>query len=664
MSEEFRMMGFRELEKFYEENGFYADQDPRNPMNFFDTDTPERRLERINKVLEERKAIDVKEDTGGLLDALPMSREEGMKRRKEIEDEDINKAIEKGTMARAAKGGSMSKQMELFDEGGLKDEGGTVDPVSGNEVPPGSTQEEVRDDIPAQLSEGEFVFPADVVRYLGLEFLMNLRQRAKAGLKKMEEMGQMGNSDEATLPDDIPFTVDDLEMAEGGVVEAQAGTYVAPSIPIFRQGTDQNMLQQNQMTQTDQMQQLKQGPGVRTVSMAQPFRATSDAYAPVSYQQFLGPSAGGAPETETQIYKHPDGRIRNIVIVKATGLPLIPGSIDKAKADGFEFQTQPLKDEVKVDPIKQQTSKVKPVSESVGDDQGPTTSAVDPAGDPLSYSSLTNLDDLDKNLANIGRMQLGLLSPDIYSFGKNVATSAMGKGNINNISLGAITGYYTSTKNDMGRKGVNVNTLSPTERTELNNSINAAKATVVEVSLDDQGNALSQDDIISNINTLAEVYGLTEKGKSYTSKAQLSKELGRNFNLDVQLGKKLAEVIKEREKSIKERQDEGIETGTTPETSMGLDSLGMGQQAGIQAGIESPSGSVDTSGIDVSDIGSGVGASGDLGGAGDDPGGTAGSGGGGFSDQDAYGGLDYKQGGLAKKKKPKKMKRGGLASKK
>ena len=650
MSEEFRMMGFRELEKFYEENGFYADQDPRNPMNFFDTDTPERRLERINKVLEERKAIDVKEDTGGLLDALPMSKEEGMKRRKEIKDEDINKAIEKGTMTRAAKGGSMSKQMELFEEGGLKDEGGTVDPVSGNEVPPGSTQEEVRDDIPAQLSEGEFVFPADVVRYLGLEFLMNLRQRAKAGLKKMEEMGQMGNSDEATLPDDIPFTVDDLEMAEGGVVEAQAGTYVAPSIPVGRVDL-QNQTQQMMPPQTQQINT----PGVRTVSMAQPFRATSEPYAPTSYQQFLGPSARGAPETETRVYEHPDGRIRNVLVVKATGLPVIPGAIEDATKDGFVFKPQPLKEEVKVEPIKQQTSKVEPVSDSVGDDQGPTTSAVDPAGDPLSYSSLTNLDDLDKNLANIGRMQLGLLSPDIYSFGKNVATSAMGKGNINNISLGAITGYYTSTKNDMGRKGVNVNTLSPTERMELNNSINAAKATVVEVSLDDQGNALSQDDIISNINTLAEVYGLDK-----TSKAQLSKELGRNFNLDVQLGKKLAEVIREREKNIKERQDKGIETGTTPSTSMGLDSLGMGQQAGIQAGIESPSGSVDTSGIDVSDISTGVQGIGEQ----SDPGGSAGEvgGGSGYSEE-SLGGI-FNQGGLTKKKKPKKMKRGGLASKK
>lgn len=108
----------------------------------------------------------------------------------------------------------MQKQMEMFEDGGLKDEGGTVDPVSGNDVPPGSTQEEVRDDIPAQLSEGEFVFPADVVRFIGLNNLMQMRQQAKMGLKQMEEMGQMGNSDEATMPDDLPFDINDLDMED------------------------------------------------------------------------------------------------------------------------------------------------------------------------------------------------------------------------------------------------------------------------------------------------------------------------------------------------------------------------------------------------------------------------------------------------------------------
>lgn len=130
----------------------------------------------------------------------------------------------------------MEEQMELFEEGGLKEEGGMVDEESGNDVPTGSSREEVRDDIPAMLSEGEFVFPADVVRFHGLEKLMELRQEAKMGIKKMEAMGQMGNSDEATLPDDIPFTMDDLiivaepmepkEKAHGGVIHAAEGTFV------------------------------------------------------------------------------------------------------------------------------------------------------------------------------------------------------------------------------------------------------------------------------------------------------------------------------------------------------------------------------------------------------------------------------------------------------
>ena len=76
---------------------------------------------------------------------------------------------------------------------------------SGNEVPVGAMKEEVRDDIPAKLSEGEFVFPADVVRYIGLERLMQMRQAAKEGLKKMEAMGQMSNADEATEEDDGEF---------------------------------------------------------------------------------------------------------------------------------------------------------------------------------------------------------------------------------------------------------------------------------------------------------------------------------------------------------------------------------------------------------------------------------------------------------------------------
>ena len=120
-------------------------------------------------------------------------------------------------------------------------EGGTVDPVSGNEVPPGAMAEEVRDDIDAKLSEGEFVFPADVVRYWGLEKLMMMRDKAKIGLQKMNDIGQMGNASEVPdgealhgggdeMDDEMFSSEIDSIMNEdsGGERGYAAGGYIAP----------------------------------------------------------------------------------------------------------------------------------------------------------------------------------------------------------------------------------------------------------------------------------------------------------------------------------------------------------------------------------------------------------------------------------------------------
>lgn len=85
-----------------------------------------------------------------------------------------------------------SKNNKLYEEGGLATDGVDVDPVSGNDVPPGSNAEDVRDDIPAQLSSGEYVVPADVVKYFGVAHFEKLRAKAKAGLEGMEEDGRMG----------------------------------------------------------------------------------------------------------------------------------------------------------------------------------------------------------------------------------------------------------------------------------------------------------------------------------------------------------------------------------------------------------------------------------------------------------------------------------------
>ena len=114
---------------------------------------------------------------------------------------------------RFAEGGAvtMERQMSLFEEGGLRDDGTRMDPVSGNEVPPGSMAREVRDDVPAQLSEGEYIVPADVVRYYGVKFFEDLRTGAKQGLSSMEQNGRIGG-EPVGVPGEEPLSPEEMQM--------------------------------------------------------------------------------------------------------------------------------------------------------------------------------------------------------------------------------------------------------------------------------------------------------------------------------------------------------------------------------------------------------------------------------------------------------------------
>ena len=197
---------------------------------------------------------------------------------------------------------------KAFADGGLLDEGGTVDPVSGNDVPSGSTQAEVRDDIDAKLSEGEFVFPADVTRYIGLENLMMLRQKAKEGLAKMEAMGQMGNGDEAVIPDNVDFKAEigemiknqgassePVEMSVGGITPTSgtptylnqetpsylqpSSVYTAPKFAGEQQQSTQSVYQPGQFVRLPEPGQFTKGP------ITQPTPDTRDvATQPLPYE--------------------------------------------------------------------------------------------------------------------------------------------------------------------------------------------------------------------------------------------------------------------------------------------------------------------------------------------------------------------------------------------
>jgi hypothetical protein len=69
------------------------------------------------------------------------------------------------------------------------------DPVSGNEVPIGANPKEVRDDIDAKLSDGEYVLPADVVRYFGVQHIERMVQKAKEGMMEMASNGRINGQD-------------------------------------------------------------------------------------------------------------------------------------------------------------------------------------------------------------------------------------------------------------------------------------------------------------------------------------------------------------------------------------------------------------------------------------------------------------------------------------
>ena len=124
-----------------------------------------------------------------------------------------------GLFAQGGVVSNMNNQTKMaFNEGGIADDGLNRDPVSGNEIPPGSLAEEVRDDIPAQLSEGEYVVPADVVRFFGVKFFEDLRTEAKMGLSNMEANGRIGGEPvdmpmaQASNPNEI--TEEDLAQLE------------------------------------------------------------------------------------------------------------------------------------------------------------------------------------------------------------------------------------------------------------------------------------------------------------------------------------------------------------------------------------------------------------------------------------------------------------------
>ena len=614
------MLSFSELERFRKENDYYHDTDPRNPMNTEGMDLANPEVQKkIIEELNDRKKLDV-------ISEMPISRKAGQR----IKERRLEEALEKGKALKINKGGSIPQQMEMFSEGGLKDEGNTIDPVSGNEVPPGATQEEVRDDIPAQLSEGEFVFPADVVRYIGLEKLMMMRQEAKAGLARMEAMGQMGNADEATLPDDIPFTLDDLdtrEETEDDVIKANIGTFVPPKFP------------------TSQPYNPNVNPYQPTGVVPTPYMP----YRPAQAEQILQPAGSGTGQVETELRRYVNketGQVRMIPFNKATGTSLFP--IDSLIQQGFVREDEAPKAEAPKT-TKIQTAKVQPVDTSSSDGMPDKTGgAVDATGISLNRGLIKN-----ENLTNFlntvtplqqfkstfqGPVGAGI---DRFALGVSPRTEQYEMGVVGGV-LDSFRGGNVEFKTRVGRATGKYNDI--TKLHEMNedrqNQIGIVGNAVVEImkpviydydTKTKQYNKKSDVEITKSLKAKADILGIptTYRGTNIRN-TTLARDIAKKLAEDaVRINDKYGDTTHAIDSLKAEDNRREVAKNEARAAETFKDSIPTSFEPG------------DYDGGDGTDVGGG-----DVSFVGDDP--------------------PFKQGGFASKKKPKvkRMKRGGLASKK
>ena len=108
-------------------------------------------------------------------------------------------------------GGMAMEEQMAMNFGDVPDNTIGKDPVSGNDIPLGSTAENVRDDIPANLSEGEIVVAADVVNFHGVKLFEDLRKEAKMGYAQMAEDGRIGG-EPMDMNDDMDIELSELDL--------------------------------------------------------------------------------------------------------------------------------------------------------------------------------------------------------------------------------------------------------------------------------------------------------------------------------------------------------------------------------------------------------------------------------------------------------------------
>lgn len=143
--------------------------------------------EEDKKMAENKEQADVSEgDTNedGFLSNAEREVQLALQNNELVDDEDIPVKMYHGGMACGCEG-------DCTGDCGFMG----YDDVSGNPIPLGSSAENVRDDIEANLSTGEYVLPAHVVKYHGLKHIMEMQAEAEMGLMSMKMDGLIQSVD-------------------------------------------------------------------------------------------------------------------------------------------------------------------------------------------------------------------------------------------------------------------------------------------------------------------------------------------------------------------------------------------------------------------------------------------------------------------------------------
>lgn len=276
------------------------------------------------KILSEEDAFKRAMESGIRWPQAP-SGEEGVRALERL-DEKLHESIS----TEYNKGGVVEKQMNrLYQEGGLADDGARVEPVTGNEVPPGSLSEEVRDNVDAKLSEGEYVVPADVVRYYGVRFFEDLRAKAKEDFFKMESEGRIGGEpvnakgvpmeDDELTPEEMQMLAEALGQAPQGM--AMGGMVQQQPIPAYNPYAQQQMQYNNPNTPMP-------------VGMAKGGEVKAPEFNPSQYQLYpsgnqMGAGSGGGIEIVDYINVE-TGQIRPVTLMNGQPMGLIPEGFVRA----------------------------------------------------------------------------------------------------------------------------------------------------------------------------------------------------------------------------------------------------------------------------------------------------------------------------------------------